>query len=372
MLTALFLLTGLAASAVAQDLPLEINDFRKEISRVAERIKDVVVGERQAAVAVGEFSGPPKFMANAGPGISELLSEALNKQTPGIVQTKADLAVSGKYAFLSQKRDDGERWIMKLTIQVVNQGVDEVVKEFVANCVGNPDITRFAGLTISLPPDGGSKERNEEIRRQMSPPPGSEVQPQGHLRGTQLRSSPQSPFAVEIRAKSVDTPGPAHPRSVALHEGLPFVEVRRGEVYELVISNDAPTEAAAAITIDGLNVFHFSEVRGRDGKPAYSHYLIPPRGSITVVGWHLRNAPPGNYSSFLVTEYGKGASVRAPRAAQGRIGVISVAFSKSLPAGSARSADSETGFGPPRDVTVQPQERVVEAPHDFVTLRYAR
>lgn len=126
------------------------------------------------------------------------------------------------------------------------------------------------------------------------------------------------------------------------------------------------------ISIDGLDCFAFSEARDpKANRPRYTHYILPPGKPATVVGWHLRDTPPDNYASFLVTEYGKGASSRMVAQAQGKRGVITVTFAPAYE-GKPRSMGDETGLGPPQSVAVQPVERSVGPVREVVSIRYAR
>jgi hypothetical protein len=165
---------------------------------------------------------------------------------------------------------------------------------------------------------------------------------------------------------------PAEPRAARKEEGQAFVDIKRSEIYEIRLHNATTDEAGVTITIDGLDVFAFSEVRNpKTGGPKYTHYIIRPGKAETIVGWHLRDNPPDNYSSFLVTEYGKGASSRAVSQARAKRGVITVTFAPAHK-GKPRSAGDETGFGPPRSVRVEPVQRTIGPVREVVSIRYTR
>jgi hypothetical protein len=342
---------------------IKLDDFRKELPKVARKILDVVEGERAAAVAVGRFSGPAQFDTNAGPGIEEMLSQALETERKGVVQKKAEISVQGSFAIVDDTVNFG-RILVKMRVEVLNREADPI-KQFIAELRNNRDIAALSGATTSLPPDGSKDERNRKLKDSLN-------QPKVHVEGPLVKASPESQFAVEIRAKHKDDRGEAKPRAASIVDGQAFVDVKRDEVYEVVVHNKSGKEAAVSIAIDGLDVFTFSELRNeKTGAPKYSHYVISPGTASATVGWHLRDQPPNNYSSFLVTELGKGASARAPRPAVGKIGVLTVSFAFCFPAGSNRSG-SETGFGPPRSVKIEPVQRDIDPPHEFVTIRYTR
>jgi hypothetical protein len=212
--------------------------------------------------------------------------------------------------------------------------------------------------------------------------------------GTLVRARKDSPYAVEIRKKKLNDAGGAVPVPADLRDGLAFVPIDRGEVYEVLVRNHAAHEVAVSLAIDGIDQFTFSDdrtpvlgqngkpVAGADGKPMtrprFSHWVVPPAkdgkpGEVLVIGWHKTVDPnrKDNVLSFLATEYGKGAASRFPTLAQGKIGTITVGICRTHPKDSTRSG-TETGFGPPRELKQEVVERKIEDPHEFVTVRYTR
>jgi hypothetical protein len=367
----LALLVATFARADTQPEVVTLKDFKKDLPKVAKKVLDIVAGEKQSVVAVGQFRGPAQHEANFGPGIGELLSQALEDLKKGVVVTKgAELSVQGSYAFVDEPTDR-TRVLVKLKIEVINQQFERV-KEFVAELTNNADIAKILGLTVSLATDPDDPkfekpERNREIKLRLG-------DPKVTIDGPRIRAAAASKLAVEIRVKGEKDAGPSKPRDAKVVGGQAFVDIQRGEVYQVVIHNGGSRQVGVALTIDGLDAFTFSEVLNpKTKKHKYTHYVVDAGKSATIVGWHLRDQPPDNYSSFLVTEYGKGASARAGIASskEDKIGVLTVAFSLTLPAGDSRG-NGETGFGPPISVKVEPLHLDFEQPHEFVTVRYAR
>jgi hypothetical protein len=356
---AALIVCGFVTGASAGPEVIRLDDIRKELPKVAKKILDVIDGEKASALAVGRFSGPAQFDTNAGPGIEEMLTQALEGERKGVVQKKAEISVQGSFAIVEDLINSG-RILIKMRVEVLNRDADRL-KEFVAELRNNRDIAALGGATVSLPPDGSKDERNRKVKESLD-------KPQVHLEGAKIQATKESPFAVEIRAKHIDAPGQCAPRAASVVEGQAHVDVKREELYEVVIHNNSGKEVAVAITIDGLDVFTFSEDKNpKTGRP-FTHYVVSAGQTAGVIGWHLKG---NTYSKFLVTEYGKGASARAPRASQGTTGVLTVAFSFTAPAGKGRSG-SETGFGPLVDIKVEPVERDIDPPHEFVTVRYTR
>jgi hypothetical protein len=362
------LLAGLAASAVllgAVRPAAAAATLRDEIrTALAKPIQDLLTEEKQEAVAIGEFTGPALLDTNAGPGVQQILAEEL-QALKVTVQKKANLSVKGRYAKVEDKESPGQIAV-KLTAEVLDRN-DERKAEFRALLRGTADIARLLGVTVSLPPPdepGAGKARNQELDRRSE-------NPQVHVDGSKVSASADSPYAVEVLVKAAPEEKAA-PRAARVADGQAFVDVKRGELYELRLHNTTGSEAGVTVTIDGLDAFAFSEVRDpKTGRPRYSHYIVKPGGTATVVGWHLRDKPPDNYASFLVTEYGKGASARAVAQAQGQRGVITVTFAPAFE-GKPRSSADETGLGPPRSVDVKPVQRSVGPVRETVSIRYTR
>ena len=71
-----------------------------------------------------------------------------------------------------------------------------------------------------------------------------------------------------------------------------------------------------------------------------------------------------------MTEYGQGAASKFPTQSQGKVGTITVGIARSHPPGT--KGGSETGFGPPVEVKQEPVKRDIDAPHEFISVRYTR
>lgn len=341
--------------------------LRKEVRTfIAEPIKKLLAEEKQNAIAVGEFTGPAGLDTNAGPGIQQLLTEEL-LALKVIVRKKATLSVKGRYARVKDKDSPG-RIAVKVTAEVLDDS-DERKAEFHALLRADGDIARLLALTARLPErddkdKGGPKKRNEELDRRIK-------KPEVFVDGSKVSAAAGSPYAVELlvhRGKDI----PTLPRKARVEDGQAFVKLERYEIYEVRMSNRSDQEAAVTLTIDGLDAFAFSEVRDdKTGRPKYTHYIVKPGETTTIVGWHLRDNPPDNYAAFLVTEYGKGASSRAVSQARGKRGVITVTFAPCYE-GKPRAVGDETGLGPPRSVKVEPVQRAIGAVAEVVSIRYTR
>lgn len=84
--------------------------------------------------------------------------------------------------------------------------------------------------------------------------------------------------------------------------GLAFVTLEPGERFVVRLTNGSEHDSAVALSIDGLNVFEFSE------SPRCEYLLIPRHGSILVKGWR-RTA--SRTDPFVTHRYPKHARARA-------------------------------------------------------------
>ena len=107
------------------------------------------------------------------------------------------------------------------------------------------------------------------------------------LNASLVKPSSRSPFGIEIMVGDKT-------RQADQRNGEAYVGLDLGEEYAIKLTNQSQTEMAAAVTIDGLNVFHFSKLRAtapnRVGEPMYQYYVLGPGTSQIVNGWHIGEA----------------------------------------------------------------------------------
>ena len=360
----------------------------REIAREAASAVVKVVGRQ--AVQVGQISETGLRNSNGGPAIGELLRQELVAMKAAVVDKDGAFEVKGDYLLKkSPIKADADQGIKAVTFsfRVINLETSEAVEAAIPRFLrDNASIARLAGISGTLPLDptkdqaGQRKERNLKIQ-ELIKDPRSFVDP---ARPSLVSSAKGSPYRVEVVAGTLGD-GKARPtvaRPAVVKDGLAFVKVDQGEVYEIRLYNASPDEVAARIFIDGLDVFHFSDNRDpKDpSRPRYSHFIVPgAKGGKEVVeaipGWHKALTGQDNFLSFLVTAYGQGAASKEGVSASGPVGVIQVQFSKTKhlpPDALPRSAANETGFGPPRHLEQAELRREVEPAIDFVSIRYTR
>jgi hypothetical protein len=353
---------ALGFGARADEQPKK-EDLKAAIQTLANAVKQVVEEEKQEAVAIGDFTGPASLDSNFGPGLKNLLAHELgNQKVP--VNRKANLSVKGRYAPITDEKDK-KQMAVRLTVEVLDSR-EERRAEFKADVRDNTDIARMAGLTASLPANGTKRSRNEEIQN-------AREKPTVHVQGSVIKAKANSAFSVELLVGN-------QPRPASMKDGEAFVDIRRDEIYAVKVTNHSDREAAVTLTIDGLDVFSFSDdIDAETKRPKFSFYIVPPKSAILINGWHKTSDPKrsDNVLSFLVTEYGKGAASAAK--STGEVGVMTLTFAfagehpEDLPAEETKSAaGNETGFGPPRSEKFETVKRNIGVVRDVVTVRYTR
>ncbi|QEG01351.1 hypothetical protein Mal15_54270 [Stieleria maiorica] len=340
----------------------------EKMNELAERVLAITKNQK---VKVGVFSPTGLPGTNFGPGCTQSLQQALNKRQPGSVADDANFEVTGNYLFVKSRSHADLARVVKIDVRIVDLEYGEEVTKlpFRVEIDHTKAIAKVIQESVHLPPDGSKAERNRILANSVTSPSVSVRGPHQSI----VSSTSDSSSAVEVLVSS-NPSRPATPRSALIQSGRAFVDIAKNEIYELRLYNNGPREIAASVSIDGIDMYHFSQDRNPDGSPAFSHVVIPPRSTATVVGWHHSLEGTENYKAFLVTSYGKGAASQTGIPATEKIGVIHVQFSYSnvIPMGSRSSPGKETGFGPPRRVQQKPLRREIDPPHDFVSIRYAR
>jgi hypothetical protein len=332
-------------------------NLRLELAKVARDIQKLLDDRKKTTLAVGAFTGPSRIDSSARPSIALLLPEELNKL--GITVTRrAKLEIKGDYLDV----DDRETGLLAamLKFRILDREGTEILA-LQRGVFGDATIPELFGLTVQLPPDADPKARSQQFRDGID-------RPRAHLADARISAGRGSPFAIEVLIKSGDK---FVPRAAREEDGLAFVPIKRGEVYAVRLINEAAHEAAVSLTIDGLSMFAFSDVKdARTGQARYTQVILSPRQSVEIKGWHRTNELS---DSFLVTEYARSAAAELRSTAN--IGTITASFAASWPKDAkppadepgapserSRSADA-TGRGP------QIKEKYVEVERNFGVIR---
>ena len=156
-----------------------------------------------------------------------------------------------------------------------------------------------------------------------------------------------------------------------------LVKLQRDQTYAIRIVNRSPIEVAVRLSVDGFNIFAFSEMRQEDGPykgaPLYDMLLVPPKETVTVRGWHRNNST--SYK-FKITDYADTAAAKMNKTTD--VGTITATFCAAWektpppdePDGSRAPGDDGTGFGEPTDMKYTPVKRTIGAVRASVAVRY--
>jgi hypothetical protein len=343
-------------------------NLRLEIAEVAKDFQKQLKGFNESSVNTGPVTGPKE--SNAGPGICALLREELVRA--GVkVQPDARFAIRGEYQPADLDRGGAKELIVQVTFWMEDRGGKRVGEQLVRGVWGDETVASVMGLTVALPPGGGQPVRTQQLVAQL------DNGPTVHIAGNRVAATPTSPYGVEILVKKGNS---YEARQPTQEHGMAYVPLKRDDVYAIRLINDSKDDAAVTLTIDGLNLFVFSDLRdAKTGRPAYTTLVVPAKSSQEIRGWP-KDAQQSN--EFLVTSYDKSAAAELKSDAP--VGVITACFAACWPKNgtppadepdapprAARSGDA-TGKGASFDAKYVPVERQFGVIRAAVSVRYSK
>ena len=151
-------------------------------------------------------------------------------------------------------------------------------------------------------------------------------------------------------------------------EGLAYVDLRRGEEYEVVIHNHSKHEVAVELKIDGLNAFHFSEPSFRvdddrgGTKPRYKYWIARVGSCETkVMGWYKTNRRSSRFKITPIEE----SAVASAGIPFDDVGMVSATFFASWQEGRGQEPSDEPQIETIYTVTHFVSERMFRADGSF-------
>jgi hypothetical protein len=364
------LVAGSAATARAAEASAEM---RKEINKIALAIKDVLATEGQKTVSIGKISGTEAIASGAGPGMTQLLTEELTKA--GVtVQPDAEAVIQGQFS-MTRAAQAGDDLALRIQTELVDQNGKALAAfnlaaagKFGASVKSEEAVTAALGITGAVPADGTPAERADRIRENLANPPGQVTG------GSKFFADASSPYGIEIVSNGAALP-------VSLENKVGQCDVPLKQSYIIQCYNNSEYDCAVRVSIDGLNIFHFSEIRQtsgpKAGQPLYDSYVIPAKSFVQLKGWHKTNE---RVDSFVVDDLAKGASVIAKQQlAEAKVGMITCQFCAAWDLNGSPPPDEPpakkgtpraTGMGPPIGVVVKEAKRNIGVLRSTVALRY--
>jgi hypothetical protein len=326
---------------------------------MAEEVARFLKRNDQDVIALGQFRAPPQANASAGPVVAKLLREEL-AQRGVAVKRQAPWGVEGDYGLVDQVDTGG------LAARIKGRIVDHHGAEVYSGTWylgAEPAIMTLFGPTAELPLDKGEVARARALGVSIETPKVT-------IDTTRVVAGPGSPYALEVY---VAQEGQWRLLTPEDEDGLAFVPIRRGEMYAVALINDSPEDAAVTLTIDGLNLFAFSQNKD------YSFVIVPKKSRGFIRGWYRTNETS---DAFLITEYGRGA-VAELGLAPSEIGTITARFAAAWPLDSpppaeersllaSRGMGNATGRGPEVQAHFKEVQRRVGVTRATVSVRYTR
>lgn len=368
------------ASFALVQIPADAStEIQKELVDVAKSIAGVLSQRNENRIAVGQFTGPSRMPSSSGPAIAKALSDELGKL--GImVSRRAPLEVKGDYLAVVNERNRGPAALLKGRML---DATGTVVYEFEKGFSNDATVAALFGLTVEIPPNESPRETRKRLRESIDEPkatissgaPPSDLPPAEALpvekpavANTRLSAGSGSPYQIEVLVK---TPKGYEPRPLTDDEGLAFAPIQKEETYAIRIYNNSPYDAAVTVSVDGLNLFSFSE------NPAYKQLgivILGAKSSGTIYGWHRTNETS---DSFLVTEYSKSAAAELKQTAD--LGTITCSFCAAWPQGTepppdelVKRGDTATGRGASVAAKYQEVARQIGRMRAACSIRYTK
>ncbi len=315
-----------------------------------------------APLAVGGFTAATSVKGSAGPEIQMKLSAILQELGVQVDPDTYRYELSGNY--LPYNDVDSGLYGVKLIGRLVDAESGTTLGEFPRFVFGPESVPRLLGLNVSTKGSRDPQVQSAAYRQ-------AATKPTTYLVGTQVSAAPSSQFGVELLVVShgqLQTVPLANDTA-----GRPFGQIPLDQVYAVRLLNHSDHEAAVSLSIDGVNVFHFSEQ-----VPPPKYWVVPRRqgktpGETIVRGW---DKTAGQSLEFKVVDFPDSAAARIKLDSNQAIGLISASFAacweneEDRPRSEGRTR--ATGFG---NEVVDPKtlvKRQVGQVRDVVTIRYQR
>lgn len=329
----LLLALALGLSATPARAADEVNDY---LARVSVSLAEFLRSQGQKELSIN-FTGPPTFRTSASEGLVQMLSEKLRAE--GI--TAADVAnfgFQGEFRPEEQGNGNEKGLVVRLSGRLTDRLGKPVERALPTGLVTKPQkIAEIFGLTINLlnALQPGPRTRDAFLHPEIQIVNGRQARAKG------------TPYGLEVLVND-------EARRVREAKGLGYVALDMGEEYQIRLVNDSDNEVVASLAVDGLSIFHFSEIRSTDparrGEPKHRYHVVPARNSVTVTGWFKK---PGRSVAFQITPFAEGAAAKLGRTTG--IGVITATFLESRQ--ERVSAPPETvaeSLGSPRPTRSEP------------------
>lgn len=328
----------------------------------SERILPLVEKRGGGTIAVGSFNAAPSVKGSSGPEVQLKLTSILVSMKAKVDSDDYQFEITGNY--LPYNDPDSGLTGVKLIGRLVDAQDGTTLGEFPRFVFGPEAVPRMLGLNVSTRGKTKPEDRSKEFRNAIEEPKSFSI-------GSQISCDPASPYAIELLIKKGNQ---YEPRSATIDsKARPFVEIAQSEVYAIRLINHSKHEAAVKLSIDGVNVFEFSEQ-----SPKPTAWIVPAKkgnqpGSTLVRGW---DQTADKSLEFKVTSFPDTAANKINLRPSNATGMITAAFSacwadeKDRPRDEGRTRG--TGFG---DTIVDKKtklQRHIGQVRDTISVRYEK
>lgn len=339
----------------------EASTLDAELAQVAKNIAKYLEANQQTDLAIGQIAAPPQLVSSGGQGVKQILATELAKL--GVEnRRRAKYGLTGK--FLPEKDPESGRPAARIDLELVSAN-GEVVLNMTQFIDETAEVATLFGATVDLDPNLPRKQRDELLTAAIANPVPA-------IARHTLRSSPDSPYGIEIWVKQGND---YVPREITNDEGFAFVDLKPEDIYGIQLINESPHDATVTITIDGINLFAFSE------QQSYRSMILGKEKQRALIkGWHRTNSVS---DAFQITSYAKSAAAELLQDGA-EIGSITVQFAAAWPQNepppsdelgfklATRGSGPATGRGPAVDQNYTEVRRVHGAVRSIVSVRYSK
>lgn len=278
------------------------------MNSLADKVAKYLDVKKEDSIQVGNFDGPAT--STSGPKIRQLLVEKLKAKE---IRTTGGIKVSGD--FFSAR--EGNAMIMRIVAQMKDRGgapvqdFNIILQDEAANIETVEDASAVSLISTNVDTTDAKDfaQKADQIEQAIK-------KPEPAATGAVLFPKEGSNFGMEVLIRNAET---FVPLPVKIIDGAPFIDPSIQDEIAVRLINNADHDVAVKITLDGFNMFDFSE------NPAFKKLgmvVIPRKSSGMIKGWHRNNE---RSDAFLIAEP-ENSELRKAGREEGEMGAISASF----------------------------------------------
>jgi len=311
-LFAAFLFAAFLFAAIVASIAVADESLRPELSHIAEQAESIAKQHGFKSISIGDFAAPPIYASAAGAGIRRVLTEEIQRLRLEVKPSGGDFGVSGRYLVTNkydrlepQQYEEFKRSIVP-HLRIEADFYDAGGISLMADDKPGPVIADVVGFGFSTPEETMARVLGAnvdfDLNKGMNAAIGSFTKKTAVIRpGDWAAASSTSKFSFRVLVQGRPVP-------ISMQGGQPFVNLNRGDEFELEFINNDGTEVAVEFMLDGLSSFAFSEMRKNEepgSPPNYRRWIVPRSRNFVLPGWHRTNE---KVDRFEVTKFSESAA----------------------------------------------------------------